>query len=164
MTIVHTPRCSTDDSTIARISEGSTRKKSMMRISSPPVQPVKCPAAIPTIVPMSIDTAVAAKPTTSETCAPHTMRTQISRPRWSVPSGCSQDGGAKRGASTSLVASSIHAGAMTGAMIAMTITTSRNTRPIMPVRLRANSLQKAAKALRRRAHAMLRGERAMVAV
>ena len=78
MMIVSTPRLRTADSTIARISAGSTRKKSMMRISRPPTQPEKCPAAMPTSVPITIETIVAAMPTMSDTRAPHTMRTQSS--------------------------------------------------------------------------------------
>ena len=74
--IVHTPRCRTLESTIASTSEGSTRKKSMTRIRSAPAHPVKCPAAMPTTVPMTIDSRVATVPTSRETRAPQSRRHQ----------------------------------------------------------------------------------------
>ena len=51
---------------MASTSPGMTRKKSITRMITAWDVPVKCPAAIPTTVPITIDTAVAAKPTSSE--------------------------------------------------------------------------------------------------
>ena len=87
MMMVATPGPMTEESTIARTRPGTTRKKSMTRISTAWVAPVKCPAAMPTTVPMTMDTAVAANPTSSETRAPQTSIASTERPGGSVPSG-----------------------------------------------------------------------------
>jgi hypothetical protein len=46
------------------------------------------------VPPISIATSAAAKPTTSDTRAPHIISESMSTPASSSPSGCSDDGGA----------------------------------------------------------------------
>ena len=64
-----------------------TRKKSITRMITAREVPVKCPAAMPIEVPMTMETAVAANPTSSETRAPQISIPSTLRPCGSVPSG-----------------------------------------------------------------------------
>ena len=61
-TIVSRPRCRTVDNAIASTSAGRIRKKSVNRISTADGHPPKCPASSPTRVPITTDSAAAARP------------------------------------------------------------------------------------------------------
>ncbi len=64
-----------------------TRNHSVSRLSRPPPTPRKCPAPIPTIVPMTIEMTVAARPTSSEIRLPQMTIVSTDRPYLSVPNG-----------------------------------------------------------------------------
>ncbi len=60
----------------------------MIRSTTARTMPVKCPAAIPNVVPMTIAIAVAEKPTSNDAREPQSNRPSTSRPDGSVPSQC----------------------------------------------------------------------------
>src|SRR5699024_6623728 len=151
------PRVSTLDSTIASTRLGITRKKSTTRSSTARVSPVKWPAIMPTVVPITIDMVVAANPTSREAREPHSSIVTMSRPEGSVPNQWRALGGSLPSA-VSWVTSSVSAGTSTGASSASVITTSSRTAPIGPDRVSRNSVHTSrARARRRSAVADRRG-------
>ena len=81
---------------MASTSVGITRNQSVIRMMTVAYQPLKCPAVIPTIVPMATESKAASSPTVSDTRAPHTSRPSRLRPNWSVPRGNSPLGDSMR--------------------------------------------------------------------
>ena len=82
---------------IASTNVGITRKKSVIRISTPSVRPPMKPLTTPTMTPMTTVMTVASSPITIDTRAPWTVRLSMSRRSSSVPNGNWKDGGASRG-------------------------------------------------------------------
>jgi hypothetical protein len=113
---------------------------------------------MPTTVAKEMTTA----PTFNDARAPQMMRLSMSRPSWSVPSGCSQlppsihAGGAKRLRKLGSVGSW---GAIHGANKPMIMTSSSTTPPTTASRFLLNRRQKSASCSRVRAHARRRAAR-----
>src|SRR5690606_13845806 len=74
-------------STSAVTSDGSTRNQSVIRMMAAPIQPLKCPAAMPSTVPMVTLTSAARKPMSSDVREPHHTMSRMERPDSSVPNG-----------------------------------------------------------------------------
>ena len=84
--------------TMQKGSQGNTKKKSVTLIRRLSIQPPKYPAAIPIMVPKTIEIIVAVRPTIKELLAPLTRYASTSLPWLSVPRRCSKDGALKTSA------------------------------------------------------------------
>ena len=81
---------------IASSKAGNARITSTIRISMLSTHLPKYPATRPTVTPIVVANNMARSPTCSETLPPWMRRIRLSRPKESVPMGCSMEGGSMR--------------------------------------------------------------------
>lgn len=155
-TTVPRERGSTVASAMARTRVGITRNQSVIRISTVAYAPLKCPAVIPTVVPIATDSAAASSPTSSDTREPHTSRASRSRPNRSVPSGNSTLGLSigRPGAPVTLDTS---VPTVSGAVSATSANRASPIRPTRPARWVRYCCQNRTAERRRRCQASARG-------
>ena len=110
---------------------GNARRRSMQRIINVSAHPPQYPAHRPRSVPTSSAAVMEAPPIRSEIREPYIIRLRISRPKSSVPRGCSNEGGSSRAYRFCSMGS---CGAKTGAQRATKRSRNRMPPPIIASR------------------------------